>query len=109
LAGLVMVAGVVLASCTTFVEPTTCQRNSTSCGGIDDARFCEYVADAVRGMDCAELGLAPSRPFCVVTFGSCIETSYAVKDRDCKVIRYETVRDSTRADCSPGTPMFVNQ
>jgi hypothetical protein len=98
-----------MASCTTFVQPTTCTPGSTSCGGLSDARFCEYTALAVEGGDCPGLGIVASRTFCVVTTQACIDTSYAVKDRDCRVLRYERLRDSTRSACPPGTPTFVNR
>jgi len=105
-----MVAMIVaLASCTTFVQPTTCKQGSTACGGISDARFCGYVAVAVEGADCAELGIIESKAFCVVTTSACIDTHYAVKNHDCRVLRYERVRDSARADCTPGAPTFINR
>jgi len=50
-----------LSSCTTYLQPTTCdraprsptgkQQGTTACGGIHDARFCDYVAVAVEGAD----------------------------------------------------------
>jgi len=85
----------------------TCTPGSTSCGGISDARFCEYVAVAVEGWECAGLGLVESKPFCVVRAGPCVDTNYAV--RDCTVLRYELLRDSGRDDCAPGTPTFINR
>jgi L-alanine-DL-glutamate epimerase-like enolase superfamily enzyme len=107
--GLVIVAAAATTSCTTFIQPTTCEPGSTSCGGIHDARFCEYVATAVEGTACAAVGLAEARHFCVVTTTACVDTSYAVKDQDCRVLSYETLRDGMRADCPPGAPMFVNR
>jgi hypothetical protein len=94
--------------CTTYVQPTTCDPGSTACGGVHDARFCEYVVVSLEGAECASLGLAESKHFCVVTT-QCIDTNYAVQDRDCKVLRYQTVRDSMRAECAPGTPTFVRR
>jgi hypothetical protein len=109
-AGRVIVMAAAMTTCTTFIQPTACEHGSTSCGGIHDARFCEYVAVAVEGADCAGLGIAPSTPFCVVTHGSaCVDTNYAVRDRDCRVLRYEGIRDAMRAECPPGAPMFVNR
>jgi len=105
--GALITAALLLPSCTTFVRPTTCTQGSTSCGGISDARFCEYVAVAVEGWECARLGLVESKPFCVVRAGPCVDTNYAV--RDCKVLRYEPLRDSARDDCPPGAPMFVSR
>jgi hypothetical protein len=103
-------AGMVVVGCTTFVRPTTCTRGLTSCGGISDARFCDYVALVVEGADCPDLGVAPAKPFCVVTAGrACIDTNYAVRDRHCKVLQYQSVSDGNRADCPPGAPMFVNR
>jgi hypothetical protein len=103
-----LATAVAIASCTTFVEPTTCVRDSTACAGIHDARFCHYVADAVEGADCAALSLSESKHFCVVTT-NCIGTNYAVKDRDCKVLRYSRVSDDYRDECPEGAPIFVNR
>jgi hypothetical protein len=108
LAGLAVLAAAALASCTTYIKPTLCQPDATTCGGIHDARFCQYTAISVDGTDCPELGLVPSKPFCVVTSTACFDTSYAVQERNCRVLRYTVVRDSWHADCPPGTPMFVN-
>lgn len=110
--GLVAVLGAALIwmpSCTTLVRPTICDRDSTACGGIHDARFCDYIAVSVEGADCSLLGIVETKHFCVVTAAPCSDTNYAVKDRDCAVLRYQPVSDSFRADCAPGTPMFVNQ
>jgi hypothetical protein len=110
LAGAVVTAALAsLSSCTTFVEPTACERGSTACGGIHDARFCDYVAVAVVGADCNALGVIESSHFCVVTSTACIDTNYALKDRDCKVVRYEKVSDSAWAKCPAGAPTFVNR
>jgi|HubBroStandDraft_1064217.scaffolds.fasta_scaffold331937_2 hypothetical protein len=108
LAGLAFVVSVATWSCTTFVEPTTCKLGSTACGGIHDSRFCEYLTVDVEGADCAALNLAPSKLFCVVT-SQCIDTNYAVKNRDCKVLRYSRVRDNYRDECPEGAPTFINR
>jgi hypothetical protein len=81
-AGLVISAAIATASCTTFVEPITCEQGSTACGGVHDARFCDYVAVAVEGADCTALSVVPTKHFCVVTTGACIDTNYTVRDRD---------------------------
>jgi hypothetical protein len=101
-------AAAVVPSRTTYVQPTLCDPGATACAGIHDARFCEYVAVSVEGADCGAIGLAQSKPFCVVTT-PCIDTNYAVKDRDCKVLRYQAVRDGMRAECAPGAPTFVTR
>jgi hypothetical protein len=111
---------IMLASCTTLVEPTTCsqapmhvrgkQQGTTACGDIHDARFCDYVATAVEGADCGSLRIVPSEHFCVVTRTSCVDTSYAVKGHDCKVARYEKVRNGAFAEeCPAGAPFFINR
>lgn len=97
------------ADCTTFVEPTTCEAGKTACAGRHDARFCEYRAVSVQGSDCQSVGLEPSKPFCVVASVGCFDTNYAVKDRDCRVLEYERLRDSSHDDCAPGTPMFIHR
>jgi hypothetical protein len=109
LAGSLVATAVALPCCTTFVEPTTCSQGASACGGIHDARFCENVAIAVEGADCTALNIVQSKPFCVVTTSACIDTHYAVKDRDCRVTRYQGVRDSAYSDCPPGAPMFINR
>jgi hypothetical protein len=117
----VIAMATVLSSCTTFVEPTTCervpavppgepQRRTTACGGIHDARFCDYVAVAVEGTDCNTLGIIESKHFCVVTPGACIDTHYSVQGRDCKIVRYEKISDSTFSEgCPTETPFFVGR
>ena len=104
-----LVVAVVLAGCTTFAEPTTCVPGSTSCAGIADARFCQHVAVSVEGADCPDLGIAEAKPFCVVQSGACLNTTYAVEHRDCRILEYDQVRDSARAECPPGAPMFVSR
>jgi len=124
---LLLATSLLASGCTTFLEPTTCPpavltsppdpasaRNhstqTTACGGIHDARFCDYIAREVAGADCAALGVVASKHFCVVTQGACVNTSYAVKGRDCRVVRYETVRDNAFAEeCSPGSPFLLNR
>jgi hypothetical protein len=98
-----------LAACTTFVQPTSCEAKASSCGGIHDARFCDIVAFAVEGADCAALGLLPSQHFCVVTRSACTHTDYAVKDRDCRVVQYEAVGSSWYDDCPAGARVFVSR
>ena len=107
--GLAILAVVALPSCTTFVQPTSCKDKATSCGGIRDARFCDIVAVEVEGADCEVLGLFRSHHFCVVTGSACVHADYAVKGRDCRVRRYESVRSTWYADCPPGSPVFVSR
>jgi hypothetical protein len=107
--GAIVALAAALSNCTTFVQATTCQLGSSSCGGVSDARFCEYVATALEGADCAGMALVVARPFCVVTVGACVDTSYAVRDHDCKVLQYASLRDDAWADCPPGAPMFVSR
>jgi hypothetical protein len=94
----------VPASCTTFMSPEDCAGEAHKCGEHHDVTFCESVAVAVAGNDCAKAGLAPSKPFCFVSTGPCVSTNYALKDHDCRVVQYEPVRYSY--ECSPGTPTF---
>jgi hypothetical protein len=121
LGGAVIAMAALLSGCTTFLEPTTCERapmqpsglrqhGTAACGGIHDARFCDYVAIAVEGADCNALGVIESKHFCVVTRGACIDTNYSVNGRDCKVVRYKKVSDSTFSEeCATGAPFFVNR
>jgi|HubBroStandDraft_5_1064220.scaffolds.fasta_scaffold402150_2 hypothetical protein len=96
----------VLPSCTSYIQPTVCDKGATACGGINDARFCDDIAVAVEGQDCASLGIAEAKHFCVVTT-KCIDATYAVADRDCRVLRYQGVSDTYWANCEPGAPTFV--
>ena len=86
-----MATAVLLPSCTTYAQPATCERGSSACGGIHDARFCDSVAIAVEGADCGALGIVDGKHFCVVTPTSCVDTTYAARDWDCKVFRYQSV------------------
>lgn len=96
------------AACTTSVEPARCEPGSTQCAGIHDARFCDYVAIAVEGTGCAALGIAPSKQFCIATT-ACLDTSYVVAGRDCRVRLYHALSDNARYDCPPGVPTFVTR
>ena len=106
---LVIGALLALPGCTTFVQPTSCEAKATRCAGIHDARFCDIVATAVEGADCAGLGLVPSQHICIVTRSACTHTDYAVKDRDCRMLRYEAVRSSWDNECPAGAPVFVTR
>lgn len=102
-----LASAITLSSCGGFVQPATCEPNSTTCGGIHDARFCDYVAVDVEGSACADLGIVAAKHFCVVTPMRCVEATYLFGDRDCRILRYESVRNSVRADCPSGAPTFV--
>ena len=65
------------------------------------------MAVSVDGADCGALGIVASKHFCVVTPSACTETDYVVRGRDCRVLRYESVRDRIHAECGPEVPMFV--
>lgn len=97
-----------LGGCTTAIHPVTCEGGAYRCNqGSRDVKFCENEAVTVEGSGCAALGVAPSKAFCVVTpaHTKCVDASYEVKDRDCKVLEYRTVREWRV--CSPGTPTFA--
>jgi hypothetical protein len=103
------VAALSLAGCTTAVRPVQCTGGPYRCHeNSGDVMFCENEAVALEGSDCAAVGLAPSKHFCVVVPQpqSCAsETHYEVKDRDCKVLRYRALREWR--ECSPETPTFA--
>lgn len=105
IAGLVVVAAALFSSCTTYVRPVKCDGGPYRCNGEPNVRFCEYEAVAVEGADCAELGLAASKSFCVITHAACVDTHYAVKDRNCRVVQYRALREWR--ECSAGTPTFM--
>ncbi len=106
LAALVVATGLLLG-CTTTIRPVTCTGGPYRCQeGARDVKFCENEALAVEGSECAGLGLAASKHFCVVTPQTCVmQTHYEVKDRDCRVLEYQAVREWRV--CSPGTPTFA--
>lgn len=101
---LVLVGAASLPSCTTFIRPVKCEGPPFTCNDRTDVKFCEYEAVALDGADCADVGLVTSKNFCVVTAAACVDTTYAVKDRDCKVREYRAVREWR--ECHPGTPTF---
>ncbi len=111
LAGPILAASLVmalsLAGCTTTVQPITCQGGPYRCNEGRDMKFCEDEAIVVAGADCAALGIAPSKHFCIVKREDevCADTHYALKGRDCRVEDYRAVREWR--ECAPGTPMFA--
>ena len=104
LANLLLAGATSLPSCTTFVRPVKCAGPPFTCNDCTDVKFCEYEAVALDGADCADVGLVASKNFCVVTATACVDTTYAVRDCDCKVREYRAVRESR--ECPPGTPTF---
>jgi hypothetical protein len=93
-------------SCTTMIQPVKCEAGPYRCNaGSRDVKFCENEVVAVQGSDCADMGLAVSKHFCVVTSATCTDTHYEVKGRDCNVLEYRSVREWR--ECSPGTPTFA--
>jgi hypothetical protein len=104
LAYLVLAAPAWLPSCTTFIRPVKCEGPPFTCNERTDVKFCEYEAVALDGADCGDVGLVASKNFCVVTAAACVDTTYAVKDRDCKVLEYRAVREWR--ECPPRTPTF---
>jgi hypothetical protein len=101
---LALVAG-ALPGCTTYIEPVECGSHEHECGGREeDVVFCESRALSVEGADCRSAGLVASRTFCVVSFGRCVSTSYALGGGDCRIVGHELVREG--AFCPPGTPTF---
>jgi hypothetical protein len=95
---------VLLAGCTTFVDPVQCHGPAFTCNERSDVKFCEYQAVAVEGTACADVGLVEAKDFCVVTATACVDTSYAVKGRDCRVLEYRPVR--AWRQCPAGTVTF---
>jgi hypothetical protein len=102
-------AAVILSGCTTGVQPTTCAPGATSCAGVRDARFCEYLAVQTEGDDCRANGIIESEPFWVVTPNRCTSTTYVLENGDCRVLRYELLRDANHVERAAGAPMFVNR
>jgi len=102
--GLALTVALTLPCCTTFMRPVTCGDKRHACGERHDVKFCENVVVAVEGADCAGAGLIAGKPFCYVSSGPCVHTTYALKDRDCVVREYTPLREWY--ECSPGTPTF---
>jgi hypothetical protein len=102
------VTSLSLAGCTTTIQPITCKGGPYRCNEDSrDVKFCEREAIAVAGRDCADVGLAPSKHFCIVKREdeACSDEQYELKRRDCKVQEYRAVREWR--ECSPGTPTFA--
>lgn len=103
-----LVATLSLVGCTTTIQPVACQGGPYRCNAESrDVKFCEDEVVAVEGADCTDLGLAPSKHFCVVKSQdeACADTHYALKGRDCEVRQYRALREWR--DCSAGTPTFA--
>jgi hypothetical protein len=102
-------AASLLAGCTTTLHHVTCEGGPYRCHeGSGDVMFCENEAIAVEGPDCAAVGLAASKHFCVVVPQPepCAgETRFEMKGGDCKVLQYRALREWR--ECSPGTPTFA--
>jgi len=94
----------MLPCCTTFVQPVACGPQARACGERHDVVFCESMALAVQGTDCPSAGLSAGKPFCYVSAGPCVHTTYALKNRDCVVLRYDPLGE--RGECPSGTPTF---
>ena len=104
-ASLVALAAITATSCTTYVRRVTCEGGEYRCNEQHDVKFCENIVVALDGRDCSDVGLVVGQRFCVVTADRCVTTNYAIRDRDCRVLRYAGVREWR--DCSPGTPTFA--
>ncbi len=107
-AAALLAAALSQAGCTTSIQPVRCQGGPYRCSEeARDVKFCEDEAIAVEGADCGDLGLAPSKLFCIVKpqDETCSDTHYEVKDRDCKVRQYRAVREWR--NCSAETPTFA--
>jgi hypothetical protein len=102
-----LVAVLSLSGCTTTIQPVHCQGGAYHCTeGSRDVKFCENEVVASEGADCADLGLSPSKHFCVVKRedDACADNHYQLKDRACAVGQYRAVREWR--ECSPGAPTF---
>jgi hypothetical protein len=95
----------VSSSCTTYVQPVLCEGKPYRCIEALDVAFCEYVAVSVEGSECDRFNLGGGKPFCIVTHDKCPSTNYAVKGRDCRIVKYTAVREWR--ECSAGTPTFT--
>lgn len=104
--GLALALLLVLPCCTAYVRPVACGPKKYACADRHDVLFCETMALAVQGADCAAVGLSAGRPFCYVSAGHCVhDIKYALADRDCVVLRHELLGE--RDECPPGTPAFA--
>jgi hypothetical protein len=103
-----VVTALSLAGCTTTIHPIQCKGGPYRCGEDSrDVKFCEDEAVVVAGRDCAEMGIKPSKRFCIVKREdeTCSDKQYELKGRDCTVKEYRAVRQWR--ECSPGTPTFA--
>jgi hypothetical protein len=98
-----------LLGCTTYVTPVACTGGAFRCNERRDVKFCHYEAVEVEGADCASVGLAASKPFCVVepsfATSACGKTDYEVSSRDCRVVSYRTLEETS--ECIVGAPVFT--
>jgi hypothetical protein len=107
-AALLLVAATWLTDCTTTIQPVQCQGGPYRCNvGSRDVKFCEDEAITLAGANCAALGLAPSKHFCIVKpeDASCADARYELRGLDCQVSEYRAVREWR--ECSEGTPTFA--
>ena len=103
---LLTATAIVVTSCTTAIRPVDCQGGPHRCNEVHDARFCEYEVVESEGPGCAELALATSAQFCVVTANKCVlETTYQVSGRQCTLTQLHMLR--VGAECTPGLPTFM--
>ena len=99
-----LVFGVALAGCTTFIDPVRCGGHDFACGEEQDVVFCEGRAETVEGTDCAGAQLAPASTFCVASRGRCVDTSFALRQGSCRIVSYELLAEGD--SCPQGTPTF---
>jgi len=102
---LAALAALAATACTTYIQPVRCEGGPFECNEHNDVHFCEYVAVEVQGAECEKVGLRPAQHFCVATPAACVDTTYELEDRGCKVARYQAVRQWR--ECSTGSPTFI--
>jgi hypothetical protein len=103
---IITIATVGSVACFTPMRPVRCESGHPyHCNDESDVKFCESEVVATEGADCAAMGLVPRSRFCFVTRSRCVRTEYRVKDRDCRVVDYQPLREWS--ECSAGTQTFI--
>jgi hypothetical protein len=93
-----------VSSCFTNIRPVQCAGQRYRCNEHHDVKFCEYEVLDIAGPDCASVGLATSKHFCVADRGSCIHTHFMLKDRQCDVVSYRNLGEWS--ECPAEVPIF---
>jgi hypothetical protein len=94
----------IVSSCVTNLRPVQCAGQRYRCNEHHDVKFCEYEVVDIAGPDCASLGLATSKHFCVAEPARCVQTHFELKGLQCDVVSYRGLGEWS--ECPAGVPIF---